>query len=91
MSCEGISTTLFKMPLYLKDGGGGKFVCVSGSCGCVGFALLMILEFHPLLCAFSALWQICRLYTQKCAEFLCVCQFPIHFLWSVIFDRRAQM
>ncbi len=32
-------------------GGGGKFVCVSGSCGCVGFALLMILEFHPLLCA----------------------------------------
>ncbi len=29
--------------------------------------------------------------TQKFAEFLCFCQFPIHFLWSVIFDQRAQV
>ncbi len=40
---------------------------------------------------FSALWQICRLYTQKFAELIIFGQFTINFLWSVIFDRRAQV
>ncbi len=74
-----------------------RCVCVY-VCVCVWewmcwFCTLDVLEFHPIIAVnfFSALWQICRLYTQKCAEFLCFCQFPIHFLWSVIFDRRPQV
>ncbi len=35
------------------------------------FCTLDVLEFHPIIAVyfFSALWQICRLYTQKFAEF----------------------
>ncbi len=43
---------------------------------------------HHCCVLFSALWQICRLYTQKFAECLCFYQFPIHFLWSVIFQTE---
>ncbi len=61
-------------------------LCVSG---CVYITLLMFYSVILHCCVlFSALWPICRLYTQKFSEF---CRFPIHFLWSVIYDRRAQL
>ncbi len=57
------------------------------------FRTLDVSEFHPIIAVhfFSTLWQIFRLHTQKLAEFMCFCQFPTHFLWSVIFDQRPQV
>ncbi len=58
---------------------------------CVSVCVRLCVSGCVYIILFSALWPICRLYTQKFSEFLCFCWFPIHFLWSVIFDRRAQV
>lgn len=63
-------------------------VCV---CECiVVFCTTDVLESHPftVVCFFSGLWLICRLYAQKNSVFSYFCQFPIHFLWPVILTRR---
>ncbi len=66
----------------------GVCVCV---CACVCACLCLYHTFNVLVSSlyccvlFSALWLICRLYKD------CFCRIPIHFLWSAIFDRRAQV